>query len=34
MGFGPEWTQLTFGMDPDKGKDPGFFFLTFINIAK
>ena len=23
MGLGPEWTPLTFGVDMDKGKDPG-----------
>lgn len=28
----PEETPLTFGVDPDKGKDPGMFSYVFLNI--
>lgn len=28
----PEYTSLTFGVDPNKGMDPGYFFLFFFNI--
>lgn len=32
MGLGKEHTPLTCGGDPDKGTDPGFFFLDFVSL--
>lgn len=29
----PEYTSLTFGVDPNKGMDPGFFFSFYLTLT-